>query len=67
MSQTKKIFIAPSPKDGRSRKWEALEELSTQEPYAFVSADTGPEEQYKPEDEGYRSLLARYHEIYPDD
>jgi hypothetical protein len=67
MSQTKKIFIAPSPKDGRSRKWEALEELGTPEPYAFVSADTRDEEQYKPGDEGYHSLLAEYHKIYPDD
>lgn len=67
MSQTKKLFRAPSPKDGRSRKWEALEELGTAEPYAFVAADTGSYESYKPEDEGYSSLLAEYHKNYPDD
>lgn len=67
MTQRKKTFTAPSPKDGKLRKWEALEELGTSQPHAFVSADTGEDEQYKPGDLGYRSLLAEYHKIYPDD
>ena len=66
MRQPRKIFIAQSPKDGKSRKWEALEELGTPEPYAFVSAERGQEEQYKPGDKEYQTLLAEYHRIYPD-
>jgi hypothetical protein len=56
MHRVGEIFIAPSPKDGRLRKWEALEELGTTQPYAFISADFGEKEQFNPGDAGHRSV-----------
>lgn len=61
------LFVAPSPKDGQMKTWEALVEFSTPDPYLFASKEVGDEEEYKPKDEGYKTLLKYYKEMYPDE
>lgn len=64
---SKEIFVAPSPKDGTIKTWEANSELGTADPLSFSSTSPGDDEEYKQGDDGYQELLGEYQKIYPAD
>lgn len=61
------FFRARSPRSGTLRRYEALLEIGTPEPYTIVSADDKEDEEYVPDDEGYQDLLEHFKKAYPDD
>jgi hypothetical protein len=63
MPVEKRIFTAPSPKNGTIRSWQAIMELANAEVISIISKDGGEEEEYRKGSPEYIKLLAVYNKF----